>query len=108
MLTPLGMAEDTDAGAEDATLVSTEDTASLEDATTEDADTAEEISLADWASAMAARRRAQRAERRALRTTMAASRSGERGLGKNSEDYPWVYIPRWSRQKRELRGVRGM
>lgn len=111
LLTPLEMAEETDAGAEaetdtdaeDATLVRMEDTTSLVEAGADD--TAEETSL-DWASPMAARRRAQRAERRALRTTMTASTSRKGGLGKSSEDAPWVYIPRWSDEKHEFNVVR--
>lgn len=93
LVCPLKIAEEADMGAEDATPVRTEDTASLADAAADDAVTAEESSLDDCASAMAARRRAHRAERRALRTTIAALTSGEGGLGEISEAGPWVYIP---------------
>lgn len=88
LVCPLEIAEEADAGAEDATLVRTEDTPSLADAAADDTDTAEEISLDDCASTMAAKRRAQRAERRALRTTIAALTSGDRGLGEISEVGP--------------------
>lgn len=88
LVCPLEIAEEADAGAEDATLVKTEDTPSLADAAADDAATAEETLLDDCASTMAARRRAQRAERRTLRTTIAALTSGEGVLGEISEAGP--------------------
>lgn len=47
LVCPLEIAEEADVGAEDATLVRTEDTPSLADAAADDADTAEESSLDD-------------------------------------------------------------
>lgn len=109
LLTPLERTEETDARADDAMLVRTEDTTTVEetaaDDAADDADTTEETSLVDWPSEMAARRRAQRAERRALRTTMALATATSRkgGLGESSEDAPWVYIPCWSDEARVQR-----